>query len=584
MGRQRTQATVLSGGSATRTGCGVRDGAGCAEDAVCSRRSVVGRAGKGVGVTKRRCGTCRFFQEAGLAGSGWCHHPQRKTTSDLLIMVRRNELACRDQWERDLWEGAGRNADGERSPFSDGARTAPVQPATPGEIAAVVQADAWEATDAAGASVGAPSAPALEDVMLSETGVGRAAAGGAAAVPLPPAWSWRVEEAEETSAVREIDARAAIKKAREAYRDRNRRAGRGEADEPFDETDEPMVVGSQPSAGQPEEDGGELAVSGERSEAIEPAEIVAVESGDGEDSLAATDQPGVEDQDSAQEGTRSRKKDWIAEGVGPGEEGSAESFSVAAESGPEDAAGETTDVGRRRVFAPGRSGEQPPARASLFAERPLLSTVRPAADVAGQRQPRLWRFERRERPRPPETLEAVDDGFEEEALVGAEGNEAPAENEFQNEEGLDWEDKSAGSAASATKAAEGGLEEDALNQGTQDPSEQTAEVEGELGDDLVAVAWGGNLPRVCRTCRDFRPAEGGTRGWCANQWAFSHRRVVAAEDATPCESSFGSWWLPVDEVWAGGVDVASHGQPTPLLDAFLPQHRDEPRRERRRGG
>src|SRR5689334_1831675 len=55
-------------------------------------------------MARQRCETCRFFQAAGLAGSGWCHHPQRKTTSDLLIMVRKNELACRDSWSHSLWE------------------------------------------------------------------------------------------------------------------------------------------------------------------------------------------------------------------------------------------------------------------------------------------------------------------------------------------------------------------------------------------------------------------------------------------------------------------------------------------------
>jgi hypothetical protein len=90
------------------------------------------------------------------------------------------------------------------------------------------------------------------------------------------------------------------------------------------------------------------------------------------------------------------------------------------------------------------------------------------------------------------------------------------------------------------------------------------------------------LPRICRTCRDFRPAEGGDRGWCANEWAFSHRRVVGAADEVPCESTLGHWWLPVDEIWLNLIDVADHGQATPLLDAWLPHHREEPIRERRR--
>lgn len=88
------------------------------------------------------------------------------------------------------------------------------------------------------------------------------------------------------------------------------------------------------------------------------------------------------------------------------------------------------------------------------------------------------------------------------------------------------------------------------------------------------------LPRVCRTCRDFRPAEQGGRGWCTNRWAFTHRRVVDGEDAAPCESSFGSWWLPVDDAWMAAGDVSEHGRPTPLLDHWLPGHREEERQRR----
>ena len=45
-----------------------------------------------------------FSRKQRLAGSGWCHHPQRKVSSGVLIMVRRNELACRDEWSRSLWQ------------------------------------------------------------------------------------------------------------------------------------------------------------------------------------------------------------------------------------------------------------------------------------------------------------------------------------------------------------------------------------------------------------------------------------------------------------------------------------------------
>jgi hypothetical protein len=78
-----------------------------------------------------------------------------------------------------------------------------------------------------------------------------------------------------------------------------------------------------------------------------------------------------------------------------------------------------------------------------------------------------------------------------------------------------------------------------------------------------------DLPRVCRVCRDFRPATEGQRGWCANAWAFTHRQLVQEDDVAPCHSAIGDWWVPVDDVWLVAADVSSHGRATPLLDRMI---------------
>lgn len=88
----------------------------------------------------------------------------------------------------------------------------------------------------------------------------------------------------------------------------------------------------------------------------------------------------------------------------------------------------------------------------------------------------------------------------------------------------------------------------------------------ELLDMRIQVA--PDVPRACRTCRSFRWAEGGERGWCTNEWAFAHRRMVNADDL-PCESSIGCWWLPADDVWLPEDDLAALAQPTPLVDRLL---------------
>jgi hypothetical protein len=93
----------------------------------------------------------------------------------------------------------------------------------------------------------------------------------------------------------------------------------------------------------------------------------------------------------------------------------------------------------------------------------------------------------------------------------------------------------------------------------------------ELGLVQMPDLWA-DVPCVCRTCRDFRPAESGDRGWCNNKWAFNHRRMVDA-DERPCDSSVGCWWLPHDDVWLASSDISAHGQPTPLLDLWLGQRR-----------
>jgi hypothetical protein len=90
------------------------------------------------------------------------------------------------------------------------------------------------------------------------------------------------------------------------------------------------------------------------------------------------------------------------------------------------------------------------------------------------------------------------------------------------------------------------------------------------------------LDRICQTCRDFRPSENGERGWCNNKWAFSHRRMVDADDLA-CRNSLGSWWTPKDEAWRRDFDISRHAQQTPRVDQWLLGNRENDV-ERRRSG
>lgn len=52
---------------------------------------------------KRKCGTCKYFQDKGVANSGTCEHFKRRALRDV-VLVRQSELACRNTWDQDLWE------------------------------------------------------------------------------------------------------------------------------------------------------------------------------------------------------------------------------------------------------------------------------------------------------------------------------------------------------------------------------------------------------------------------------------------------------------------------------------------------
>ncbi|HEV2528587.1 MAG TPA: hypothetical protein VGT61_09080 [Thermomicrobiales bacterium] len=109
---------------------------------------------------------------------------------------------------------------------------------------------------------------------------------------------------------------------------------------------------------------------------------------------------------------------------------------------------------------------------------------------------------------------------------------------------------------------------------------------GDYGDwmklDPVMPRLAPDLARRCETCRDFRPAADGERGWCANKDAFTVRKVVYA-DELPCMNSFGCWWVPYDDIWLSEASVREHRNPTPLLDQLMPELNDWTREDRRRG-
>jgi hypothetical protein len=397
----------------------------------------VGRS-LGEGVAKHKCGSCHFFQEAGLAGSGWCHHPQRKVSSGVLIMVRRNELACRDEWSRSLWQprdAAHTNGD---LPFQRPA-PGPLPPALAENLRSVLNHDTALAASAQG-----------EDVLLSE-----------ARIVSEAHESW--EPQPRPFPVGNFDPRTAIFRAREAYRERARA----------------KATADRQSAG---------------AEAITGSE-------------ATEDVPSISPDNFARE--------------------------------PEDFVAHEADVTSAFDEFPARSPSAESWSNDSIEAEPLLATpVIPASGESSEEQvsagPALTAFE----PNLEETL--------------AEWLSSPASGE---------QTELLGTSRPATEVA--------------DPAQLRIEAaEREAIPDWYRT----DLPRICRTCRDYRPAADGQRGWCANSWAFTHRRLVHEDDPAPCQSAIGDWWLPVDDVWLVAADVSSHGRATPLLDRLTGKAEQQRRR------
>jgi hypothetical protein len=95
----------------------------------------------------------------------------------------------------------------------------------------------------------------------------------------------------------------------------------------------------------------------------------------------------------------------------------------------------------------------------------------------------------------------------------------------------------------------------------------------ELLDMTIEIA--PETPRACATCRNYRQSEQGERGWCTNNWAFTHRQMVNATDLA-CQSTIGCWWLPADEeVWL--IDTEPERGATPRVDRLI-AHLDPLRR------
>lgn len=597
---------------------------------------------------KRKCGTCRFWKEARLVGNGWCHHPQRRTTSDVMIMVRRNELACRNLWDADLWSPRGGDDDLSTIDGPESFVARRMAPATAEEIAALVNARR---------QVTAADQMVHEDVLVGEalvmpersTSVSAADHMGRTGTPdSAPASTGEglagIDDSTPLETPGSATARAAIFKARDQFRSRTG-SGRPSASPllpslPDDFGDElersadppanlrqseeraPFVLDYDPIASEPP-----VVAPSASLEAVQlrPAAV----SGDADRFSSVPDvvpgfelprarrltyQPqvaglGADTNDTFTPSTAVRRAAtavdrsptppmetvpwrWQPASVRPATLEPVPAAEANQGAVTDDVARADAEVwslaGEPEAGTAGyadRSGTADPLRDVMPDDDPVFAEA--AREIAEDAEPewelappprgvRSWlpfasrmRHELSARPIAPyPAVEALTDDADSETIdEPSVWDESQGwDDELETQDDFDSAETNDVLCASVPEV----LDEE---QAAEPMPAPIVAIEGraELTDFVIAIdgQLASHLPRICRTCRDFRPAEGGERGWCTNAWAFDHRRMVDLDDQ-PCETSIGSWWLPADSTWQVAADVSSHGDPTPLLDRWLP--------------
>lgn len=441
---------------------------------------------RGVAVTQHKCGTCRYFEEGGFAGSGRCSHPLRKNIQQM-VLVRKSELACRTDWASDLWE--------------------PIEEAAPVPIASNPRF-ASESTDT----------DARRQFTDRVTSVG-------------------------------------VAKTRQSSDDRSTATTRIESTRAG--TEQPGDV--KPPAAAPVR------------QQPEPARTVAETTRPQltpRESMSASAEPVAEHRDPDRRLSSSESTDAVLAKL---------------------ARTTTTHYGARNVTA-GSPEERviPDARRldpSLFAppqghrpapkdrvDEPARRSVRPAME--------------------PTVEPSVKRSAEHR---GATDTRTSVENDQLHQRAAERGPAPSSPNSSTSRPTFGARPTDnSLPQGrsgwtepfavTPPPSMSESRVEAppappqeSISSPAVAPPAGTPTPvrttqirECCGTCRDFRPAEGGERGWCNNAYAFDHRRMVERSELA-CRGTIGSWWIASDDWWLQKADIAHHGRPTPIVDDLLRQ-------------
>ena len=451
----------------------------------------------GMAVTQHICGTCRHFEEGGFAASGRCNHPKRQAIR-MMVLVRKNELACREDWDGGLWEPL---VSTDPIPFSKAPRL--VAEVTPRDHLGEQYTDRVTSVGVAPAMRSVPE-PGRVLARGDEHRTENSQAQQPVPRPNPP-----------------MERPAAMNPLQETTSSLRRDLWTGpESTAARDErlsSSRPPVRDEQASTPRPGERPEPARNPAPRS--VEPSNRV----------IPQTSRPSPLRQEDD-----SLSRSWGAPSSYP-EDRIRSVIPRASTSVPRQ-----VEAPNRPVVAPRRSESQPPAEANINTPPTRSRSIDPSLPQLRDNRSRPYDVPGAESG--PKRSDAADQSLPE----GRSGWTEPF--------------------ATAGRPANGPTHPPAQApvESTQSPRSKNAPVKSSPSPKLATI------PQCCGTCRDFRPAEGGERGWCNNQFAFDHRRMVQRTELA-CRSTIGVWWIPSDDWWQQQADISHHGRPTPVVDELLRQ-------------
>lgn len=597
---------------------------------------------------RRVCETCLYFEPAGFSRNGWCHHPARRQNSDIRLMVRANELGCRNGWNADLWVPATTDGATQREHPIDsiaGRARSEVAPSEQNDLITSIVAARTDNTPVAEhrpLAMPAPRVLAGEDIFVKQT----------------PSLTWSNGPVSVQPATELVqDPKAAILRARDQFRKRRKEEGRladrqlpspaapfiasareAQMIDDFDLADPEPAAGSvdpryenrpllrQQPIGHSEDRRPVSPVSLDEMNRLFPSMTEFPEDRTRFESVPVFDSDGGNDspfefhQDDTWIETRQLdtvppepyEMDELFEEDEPGIYMESEPFEdvelsvhhresvldrflrqrrerrrthdLAAEPTPD--ALPARQPGYQQMGQPEDRPDDAPvalSHRSATAETSPIDAPEPVHAQAARHdawdtgEQRSYRAAMRPRPEPEprerhEPAFVVDDDF---ALPPPLPAYEPTHRDEQRARTRVQQRYELAPEARHTIRPERPLPPVADEFGDQPlfaaqpmPRDDDIAIDRPRTERPAAALPANRVERICRTCRDFRPAENGDRGWCTNKWAFSHRRMVDADDLA-CRNSLGSWWTPKDEVWRRDGDISRHAQETPRVDEWL---------------